>query len=186
MPNLQKKRFNEETRDAIESYIAAGGENNEEGIVLTKKQEDYLIRWRFADERFRQNKYKTDRIANFLMDQFKISRDTAYKDIVNAQRVFRSTCPLNKQYEIQGRIEDLKVRIYDAYIDNDRIGAAMLDKVLQKYLEMYSDVVPVRSPKNIVFNIQNNLFVTDKTPRQSYADADEIIKALENDDRDIS
>ncbi len=184
MKDLQKTRFSDNNRDEIIHWLEAGGESNEEGLILTEKQIQLLARWRFVDEKFRENKYKTEQIALFVMGKYEVSRDTAYRDIVNAQYVLSSTCPLSKRYLIQQRIEFLILKIKDAYVDQDRFNAANLEKQLREYIKMYPEVSPVRTPKTIIYNIQNNLLVTTITPEQALIDADEVIKKMEEGQHD--
>lgn len=81
------------------------------------------------------------------------------------------------------RIEFLQTKINECYLHNDRIAAAQLEKVMQKYLEMYPDYSAPKSPKNIIFNF-NNAKKTDgdMTVDAAYEMVDEIVKKLENND----
>ncbi|OLY92283.1 hypothetical protein SAMN05444008_11549 [Cnuella takakiae] len=167
------KSSSEGQREAIELYLVS-----EEGTVtLTDKQQELLQRWEYADELIRQKEIrKREAIAKLIMFKFKVSRTTAYQDIVNAEHVFASSTPLNKRYKVQTRIEFLEEKIDELYgkvepstvgEDMDVIDAAMqrknneeyinqavaLEKVLQKYYDIYPDIRPARSPKKIVFNV---------------------------------
>jgi hypothetical protein len=168
-------------REAIELFLVS-----EEGSVqLTDKQREILQRWSYADELIRQQEIrKRETQAAMIMRKFSVSRQTAYQDIVNAEAVFASSTPLNKRYRIQVRIEFLECKIDELYgmmepDPNDpeeedpfeRIGrikqnkeyifeATQLEKVLQKYYDIYPDIRPARSPKTIVFNIQNSVLPT--------------------------
>lgn len=95
-------RYDSPNVEVIERYLASAGE----GIILTELQQKILERLRFADERIRQNngRFKRNEIANQVMMRFNVSRDTAFKDIVNAEHVFSSSAPLNKKYEIQAEL----------------------------------------------------------------------------------
>lgn len=148
---MERLRYNEENRSVILAYIEGGGE--ESGVLLSDLQQKMLERWRMADEKIRQNKYRREQVARFLMGHFGVSRDTAFRDIVNAEHVFSSSMPLNKLYLYTQRIELLITEINKAYLDNDRDNAARLEKVLQKYIETYPDIKKVRSVKKIVYNI---------------------------------
>src|SRR5690348_5938119 len=83
------KRYESSHIEVIQLYLASGGI----GVELSEFQKTLLDRLRFADEMIRQNhgRYKRNEIANKIMMQFDINRDTAYKDIVNAQHVFASS-----------------------------------------------------------------------------------------------
>jgi hypothetical protein len=183
--DLTKKRFDDTNRDAIMYYYQAGGASNEEGIILTDKQKELSDRWLFAAAKIREMKYSSDQVAKFIMGAFDVGRDTAYRDIVNAQYVFAASYPINKNFLIQCRIEFLIKKINDAYVDNDLNGsikATKLEKELRGYIEMYKEVSPARSPKTINFIIQNNLLITTQTGEQAFQQADEVIKQLEEND----
>jgi hypothetical protein len=122
-----------------------------------------------------------------IIRAFQVSRTTAYQDIVNAEAVFASSTPLNKKYRIGLRIEFIEQKIDELYgrvkqfepedpNDENEIEdplmkvyrikeneeyitqAIQLEKVLQKYYDIYPDLVIPRSPKTIIYNlIQNNL-----------------------------
>jgi hypothetical protein len=110
----QLKRYSDENREAIERYLEAGGGDSE--IVLSDLQIKLLERWRAVDEMLRSRKFKRRGvIANKIIAMFKVSRDTAYRDIVNAEYVFSSTAPLNKKYLIGQRIEFLQTVIEQIY-----------------------------------------------------------------------
>lgn len=189
-------RLNDANREVIQRYVDAGGE----GVVLSDLQTTLLTRWRRVDELIRESffgKFKRrEDIAKVMMSECDISRDTAYRDIVNAEHVFSSSAPLNKKYFIQRRIEficdviakltksvtaaDGKV-ILEIDPDNAEI-AARWEAVLQKYIQAYPDYVPARSPKTIIFNIQNNLLVTTLTPETAMQEADMIIEQIEKEE----
>ena len=182
MNALTKKRFSDTTRDDIIAYLEAGGDSNTHGIVLTDKQTALLDRWRYADEKLRENKYKREKIAELIIGRWNVSRDTAWRDIVNAEYVLCSCYPLTKKYEIQRRIEFLKEEIYNAKLDKDRDNISKLEKVLMEYYKLYPEASRKQSPKTIIFNIQNNLLVVEKTAEQACAESDELIKLLEEND----
>ena len=179
---LPAKRFNDETIDSLTRYLQAGGEDS--GIMLSDKQLVLLDRIRFADEKIRENKYKREDIANFIKSKYGICRDTAFKDIVIAEAVFSSSYPLNKKNEIQLRVEYLKKKINDAYIDKDVFNAVGLEKQLREYLKMYPDYAPPRSPKNITYIINGDIHQTQNnlTVLQAADDAEALIKKLEEND----
>ena len=194
---ITKARFNDANYDDIELYIQAGGEYSE--IQLTDKQKQLLDRWRYADERLREHRYTQEQVVKFIMGKYTVCRDTAYRDLKNAERLFISLYPLNKKYEIQNRIEFLKKKIHDQYIGGDPIGASMNEKTLQKYIGMFPETQLPHSPKIIVFEIAGTAPVTpsaeglpDAKPvidPDDYIDAEEayqasegILKKLEDDD----
>ncbi|MCK9402904.1 MAG: hypothetical protein M0Q26_05865 [Chitinophagaceae bacterium] len=184
----ERLRYNTENRDAIVLFLENGGDL--EMAKLNDIQLKLLDRWRFADEKLRENKYSREKVADFIRGKYQISRDTAFRDIVNAEYVFSSTTPLNKKYAIGRRIEFLERKINEAYIDNDRLGAALLEKILQKYYEKYPDEHAPRSPKKIVYNIiQNNkTLVVNGSEDEVFSvddamiEADDILKKLEDKD----
>ncbi len=141
-------------RDTIRLYL-----QSEPGSVqLTDKQKELLARWSYADETIRSTEVrKREVIAQMIMNKFTVSKQTAYQDIVNAEDVFSSSTPLNKKYRVQLRIEFLETKIDELYEAKEYIAAVMLEKTLQKFYQDYPDITPPRSPKNIVFNVQNNI-----------------------------
>lgn len=179
---LQKTRFNDANREDILNYLLQGGDSSE--IILSDKQNELLKRWRFADEKLSENKYRREQVAQFIMATYKVSRDTAYKDIVNAQYVFSSSYPLNKQHLIALRIEYLQKKITDAYLDKDGLVAAKLEKELREYIKMYNDYVAPRTPKKINYIFQQNILQTKEplTAEEAFTEADEILKELEDKD----
>lgn len=180
--DLPKKRYNEEGRDEIINFLAGGGEGS--GIELSEKQKELLDRWRYADEKIRENKYKREQISNFIIARYHVSRDTAFKDIVNAEYVFSSSYPLNKQYLIGLRIELLQKKINECYLNNDAFVASKLEKELREYIKMYNDYVAPKSPKKIIYNFQQNIFETKQpmTADEAFEEADVILKELEDKD----
>lgn len=179
---LQRTRYNDANRDVILLYIESGG--NDEEIILSDKQKELLDRWRFADEKINEQKYKRNQIADFIIGKYGGSRDTAFRDIVNAQYVFSSGYPLNKQHMIGARIEFLQKKINDCYLQKDAHAAAKLEKELRLYILHYPDTTPPHSPKNIILSFSKNVFVTksDMTFEDAILQSDEIIKQLEDKD----
>lgn len=180
-----KKRYDDVNRDAIVFYYQAGGASNEEGIILTEKQQELADRWLFAAAKIREMKYSREQIAKFIIGTFEVSRDTAFRDMVNAEYVFSCSYPINKQFFIQCRIEYLVKRINEVRIDNDLKGSILegkLERELRGWLEMYKEVKPQKSPKTINYIVQNNLITTTQTADQVLQDADELIKKLEESD----
>jgi hypothetical protein len=178
---LQKKqRFSDTNREDLLTYLEQGGP--ESGIELTPKQAELLDRYKYADQLIRSGKYKRDTVANMIIAKCEVSRDTAYKDIINAEYLFSSSYPLNKRYLIGLRIELLQKQIRRAFVIKDYMAAAQLEKVLQKYIADYPDFLPPRAPKQIVLNIQNNILNTDMTAEQAFTMAADIAKRLEGND----
>lgn len=151
-------RFKSSHIDIIEAYLQCGGD----GIVLTGHQEGILDRLRFADEKIRQGhgRFKREEVVGFIKARFGVSRDTAMKDIINAERVFSSSYPLNKSYEIGIQIESVKESIRLAKGENDWKAVAMLHRDLAKYLEMYPDIIQADTKKNIILNVLQQFFDT--------------------------
>lgn len=140
--------------EAIEAYLNAGGE----GIILTDIQEQLLDRWTYADELMRQNigKLKREEIANRIKIKYFISKSLAYRDIVNAEKVFSTSTPLNKKYRIQLRIEFLENQIRLCAAVNDHFSAAQYEKVLQNYYKIYPETIIEDSPKTLIFSFDIN------------------------------
>lgn len=181
MSKTSLERLASDNRDTILRYLENGGDDDL--IMLTDLQKKLLDRWRFADEKIREKKYKRETIANFIMAKFNVTRDTAFRDMVSAEYVFSSSAPLNKKYWVGMRIEFLQNKINECYLLKDRMSAAQLEKVMQKYLEMYPDFSAPKSPKNIIF-IVNNVKQNDEnlTVDAAYEAVDDIVKKLENND----
>jgi hypothetical protein len=189
-------------RESIELYLVS-----EEGMVeLTDQQKKLLKRWEYADELIRIQEIRSrETIAQLIMKRFQVGRTTAFQDIVNAEGVFASSTPLNKKYRVGLRIEFLERKIDELYgnvkqfePDPDapedpedpfaKIGriqlneeyitqAAQLEKVLQKYYQIYPDTAPVKSPRITVYNIQNNVL---PAPGVSVEDAIERARKMIN------
>lgn len=176
---LPKERYSDYNRDDIVRYFEAGGEGNEEGLMLSPKQKHLVERWDFAASKIREQRYKRYDIVQMIMNAYHVSRDTAMRDMVNAEYVFAASYPFNKPFLIQNRIEFLQKKINDAYIDKDYQSAAMLEKVLQKYIEMYPQVEPLRRPQKVIMVLQQNIHITNITHEQAYQEADAVIKQLE-------
>lgn len=187
-----KQRYSDENREVIERYLQTGGEE----AVLNELQQKLLERWRYADELIRKNVYKREEITNRIISKFGVSRDTAFRDIVNAEFVFSSSAPLNKKYLIGLRIEYLQqLQKNLLYHKNDKGEVEMVNDaeiyeviarieiVIQKYIDKYPDFTPPRSPKNINYIIQNNnLNVTSITVEQANENFDKVLKQLEDND----
>ena len=166
--------------DTYIDYFQQGGESS--GIEMTEKQKEVLERVRFADEKIRERTSSREMIARYIMGKFNVCRDTAKKDMVIAERVFSSSYPLNKNSLIEARIEFLEKQIRHCILDKDYVAAAMFERSLQKYIEMYKDIVPKRTPKTIIFNIQNNIHQTNVTVEQAVNEADTLANYLEHND----
>lgn len=181
MSRTSLERLNSDNRDTILRYLENGGDDDL--IVLNDVQKKLLDRYRFADEKIRERKYKRETIAKFIMAKYQVTRDTAFRDMVSAEYIFSSSAPLNKKYWVGMRIEFLQQKINDAYLHNDRIAAAQLEKVMQKYLEMYPDYSAPKSPKNIIFNF-NGVKKSDEslTVDAAFEVVDDIIKKLEKNE----
>src|SRR3954454_2613376 len=121
---LIKTRYTDANREEILVYLQAGGTENEEGLLLTEKQQKLLIRWQFAAAKIREQKYRREQIARFIINEFKVGRDTAYRDIVNAEYIFSCSYPKNKNFLIQTRIEFIIQKINIAYQNNDFLSAS--------------------------------------------------------------
>lgn len=159
-------------RETIELFLVS-----EPGTIeLSDKQKELLQRWEFADEQIRKNEMKRETIAQLITMKFKISRASAYQDIVNAESIFASSTPLNKKYRIGLRIEYLERKIEELYDAGESLVAAMLEKSLSNYYKLYPEIAPVKSPKTIVFNIQNNTLPTPAmTVEEALREAGKII-----------
>jgi len=178
---LQKRqRYSDTNREDLLTYLEQGGP--ESGIELTPKQAELLDRYKYADELIRKSKYRRETIVNMIIAKYAVSRDTAFKDIINAEHLFSSSYPLNKRYLIGLRIEYLQSKIRILFKDKEYMAAAQLEKVLQNYIADYPDFLPPRAPKQIVLNIQNNILNAGMTAEQAFAMAGDISKILEENE----
>jgi hypothetical protein len=98
-------------RETIELYLVS----DLGAVELNDKQKDLLDRWTFTDEHIRKHEMTRETLAKLIMHRFKVSRITAYQDIVNTEAVFASSTPLNKKYRIQLRIEFIEMKISELY-----------------------------------------------------------------------
>jgi hypothetical protein len=177
---LDLRSNKDSNREAIELYLVS-----EEGSIdLTDQQKKLLLRWEYADELIRQKEIRDrETQARMIMRKFEVSRTTAFQDIVNAEAIFASSTPLNKKYRIGLRIEFLEKKIDELYGNmkafepeaqdekEDPLAkvfrikqneeyitqAIMLEKVLQKYYDIYPTYIPPKSPRTIIYKIQQNV-----------------------------
>lgn len=146
-------------KEKIKTYLS-NDEADED--FLSAKEKEYLQRWTYADELIRAGIGKKNRgdIALHLMERFRISRGTAYQDIVNAEEVFSSTCPFNKHYRIPIRIELMEKIIREASIAKDYKSVAALEKVLATYIDMLpNDPSKKDAPSQITYHINGEKIV---------------------------
>ncbi|MEP7375543.1 MAG: hypothetical protein ABI675_19515 [Chitinophagaceae bacterium] len=206
---IDNKLTGDSNREVIEHYLVSDPGT----VDLTELQKTLLKRWEYADELIRRNELKREEISRLIMIKFEVSRNTSYQDIVNAENVFASSTPLNKKYRIGLRIEYLENKIAQIYegvkleaptVDEEGLPyeedlfakiariesnkeyyhqAIMMEKVLAKYYEMYPTLVPPRSPKNIVLNIQQNILpAAPMTAAEAIEQAKKIIHLKPRED----
>jgi hypothetical protein len=175
---LARTRFNTDLIQTLTDYIQQGGSSS--GIELSDKEKDTLDKIRFADEKIRESKYSREQVSKFIIGKFDCCRDTAWKHIVMAEQIFSSSYPLNKNAMIAARIEFLQKKIDECIIDKEYSAASNFERSLQKYIEMYKDVAPKRSPKTIIYNIQQNILNTTVTVDQAVEEAETLALELHN------
>lgn len=134
--------------DNIISYIASDG-----AIKLTHAENEIYQRIVFADEMLRQCTMPRMEIRNTIMQRFGVSRETANRDLVDAEFIFASTAPMNKRYKIGVRIEVTEQHIQKAKDAQDWAAVAKLEAVLAKYLEIYPDVKKAKRPQVLIFQM---------------------------------
>lgn len=134
--------------DAIIAHLTSDG-----SVTLQPVEQEILTRVTFADELIRECKWSTPHIRRLLMQRFNISRETAARDIADAENIFSSSTPLNKQYRIAIRIERVEHNIRLAEEADDLGTVAKLEAVLAKYLEMYPETKPSKRPQVILFDV---------------------------------
>ena len=175
LPGEQTNRFRNEHVEAIQEHIISGGE-----APLNSVQQRLLERWRFADEMIREGKLKRTEIAKQIQQKFDVSRDTSFRDLVNAESVFSSSFPMNKKYSIGILIEEYRMHITKAADDKDWKSVAALGKTMAEFWKIYPDAPPNDSPKTIIFNIVENVVKDDTVTMDA---AFEIIeKELQKED----
>lgn len=169
--------------DIIEAYIASGGED----VTLSEFQQQLLDRLRYTDEKIRQGhgRFKRDEIAAMIKVTYNVGRDTAYRYIVEAERIFSSSFPLNKQYEIGARIEFLKEKIRFAAADSDWKAVAMMERVLERYYVQYPDVRKVDVKKTLIMNVVQQFFDSPEQTAMSLDDAIQQAEIIEKEDDDV-
>lgn len=174
--------------DVIEAFVSSGGED----IVLSGFQEELLHRIRYTDEKLRQGhgRFKRDEIAAMIKATFNVSRDTAYRYMTEAERIFSSSFPLNKQYEIGARIEFLKEKIRFAAADSDWKAVGMMERVLERYYVQYPDVKKMDVKKTLIMNVVQQFFDTPEATAANVAamsldDAIQYAEVIENDNEDV-
>jgi hypothetical protein len=91
--------------DKIHRWVLAPDDEN---VRLTKQDRAIFNRWDFADTQLRRFPRKKQ-VAEVLRKKYKYSISTAYSDIYNAQRLFASIHPLNKEWIRNYLIEDIFV-----------------------------------------------------------------------------
>lgn len=205
MSSAIEKYKGDSNRETIELHLVSEPGK----VPLTEKQQDLLDRWIFADELRRRNQLMRDGIARMIMRRFDVSRATAYQDIVQAEHVFASTAPLNKKYGIQRRIELLEMKINEMYegikfredleeedaeaedadflVKLSRLknnehyynAACAAERNLLGYYKLYPDIVPPRSPKTIIFNIQAEKLPASELSLKEAMKIDGIVEDIE-------
>jgi hypothetical protein len=173
----------ENNKEVIKQYLIAAGE----GIELTEKQKELLMRWEFADETIRTNMGKISRgeIANIIATRWDISQATAKSDMTCAEDVMSSSNPLNKKHRFALRVEFLEKQSRLAAAANNFDAVAKIEKSIAFYLDRYPDTIAARARPQIVYNIQQNILNNNSVPEE---EADQIleaeIKRLEEDEDD--
>ncbi len=142
--------------DSIIAYLASDG-----AIKLTHTESEILTRITFADELIREGRYLRGEVRNLIMQRFGVSRETAQRDIADAEFIYASSVPLNKQYRIGVRIDKVEQFIREAQEKDDYELVAKFETILAKYLEMYPDVKQSKRPQVLVFNMPES--ITEET-----------------------
>ncbi len=138
--------------DNIIAFLASDG-----AITLTHGEREIYERIVFADEMLRQCAHSRGDIRNMIMQRFAVSRETASRDLVDAEFIFSSTAPMNKRYKIGVRIEATEQHIKAAKDALDWGAVAKLEAVLAKYLEIYPDVKKAKRPQLLMFVVPQDV-----------------------------
>lgn len=157
-PLLKAEKL-DNNREAIQSFLVAGGE----GYELSEKQKELLARWEFADEMIRVNMGKLTRaeIANLVVSRFKVSVCTAKSDMVSAEEVFSSSSPLNKKHRMQMRVEYLEKQSRLAAAEKDFAAVAAIEKNIAFYLDKYPDLTVPQAAQPVTFILMNGKDIID-------------------------
>jgi hypothetical protein len=178
--NIQKRTRETASRDVIEQYLIAGGE----GVELSSEQQWMLARWTFIDKKLSQGELKRSEICAMVMKLYNVSRDTAFRDMVNTEHVMASSYPQNKKYQLGLAIEDYKKYIREAAEDRDWKNVAALGKVVTSMWAIYPDASPAQSPRTLIFQVlQQNITTESKMSvdeAMAFVDA-ELAKPLDDE-----
>lgn len=166
--------------EAIETFLCADEEERLQ-LELTPKQQEFMNRWNFADDLMRTGRYDHTEIAKQIAGKFSISVQAAQDDIRNAQIVFGSSNAINKRYTAYAQIRRLEKHIRLCVQSQKWKEAGDFEKTLQKAIASLPEMQPAKSPRTIVFNIQNNntFNVTDEELQAAVSIAGEYIDSEE-------
>lgn len=172
---------NRKNIEAIENWICAS-EEERAAMELTPKQLEQKSRMEFADELLRKDRDKHHEIVDHIMKRFGVSKSTAQQDLREAQNVYASGHALNKHYTASAQIRSLQddIRI-NRQAQNWPI-VVELQKVLQKAIAAMEDYKPAKSPRVLVYNINNpvgEFSSSDKELDDAMRDADVFLAELE-------
>lgn len=120
-------------------------------IELDPKQEEIMKRWNYVIELRTCESLKTKDIVIKLMETYGVERATAMNDIGNAEALYGYSTPLNKRYRIGARIEYIEEKIDTLYNAKEYVAAAMLEKSLASYYDMYPELKKQEAPRNFTF-----------------------------------
>lgn len=143
----------------IEQYLVTGGD-----IPLDEHQQAMYQRWLFIDDELRKAKKRRFQIVNECAVRFGVSKEAARRDMIGCEQIFSSSYPLNKKYLITTRINFLERQIVTAAAMNDHKAVAEYEKLLEKYIAQYPDATIARSPKKIVFVLNQNVVQPETLP----------------------
>lgn len=171
--------------EAIEAFLCADEEERLQ-LELTPKQQQFMDRWNFADDLLRTGRYDYLEITKQLSNKFGISVQAANDDLRNAQIVFGSSNALNKRYTAYAQIRRLEKSIRLCVQGQKWREAGDFEKTLQRAIANLPEMQAPKSPRTIVFNIQNNnsLSVTDEELQAAVSVAGEYIESEEVNDGD--
>jgi hypothetical protein len=143
----------------IEQYLVTGG-----AVPLDDHQQAMYQRWLFIDEELRKGKWRRYQIVDQCAVRFGVSKEAAKRDMIGCEQIFSSSYPLNKKYFITSRINFLERMIQTAAAVNDHKAVVEYEKLLEKYIGQYPDATVARSPKKIVFVLNNNVVQNESMP----------------------
>ena len=133
-------------------------------IPLSAKQKELLDRWNMVIELRTCESMKTKDIIQRLLETFPIERATAFNDVSYAEALFGYNITINKRYRIAARIEFIEEYIDELKNKFEHVAAAMQEKNLTKWYELYPDFKKPTQPRVLRFSFTSDKSLADDLP----------------------